>query len=52
MGEILIKNIKGQVIDSFTNKPIKGVNIQILDLSENKNILITPIKICKTDEKR
>lgn len=49
MGEILIKNIKGQVIDSFTNKPIKGVNIQIFDLSENKNILITPIKICKTD---
>ena len=34
MGEILIKNIKGQVIDSFTNKPIKGVNIQIFDLSE------------------
>lgn len=49
MGKIK-KNIKGRVIDSFTNKPIKGVKIKLNDTSTNKDILISgTITSTKTD---
>jgi hypothetical protein len=48
MGEIK-KNIKGRIIDSFTNKPIKGVNIQLNDMSENKDVFTSSPTTVKTD---
>ena len=48
MGEIK-KNIKGRIIDGFTNKPIKGVNIQLNDMSENKDVFISKPTSTKTD---
>lgn len=48
MGEIK-KNITGRIIDSFTNKPIKGVNIQLNDMSENKDVFISTTSTVKTD---
>jgi len=48
MGEIK-KNIKGRIIDGFTNKPIKGVNIQLNDMSENKDVFISTVTSTKTD---
>lgn len=48
MGEIK-KNITGRIVDSFTNKPIKGVNIQLNDMSENKDVFTSTPLTVKTD---
>jgi hypothetical protein len=48
MGEIK-KNITGRIVDSFTNKPIKGVNIQLNDMSENKDVFLSIPTSIKTD---
>jgi hypothetical protein len=48
MGKIK-KSIKGRIIDGFTNKPIKGVKIQLNDMSENKDVFISIVTSVKTD---
>ena len=48
MGKIK-KSIKGRIIDGFTNTPIKGVKIQLNDVSENKDVFTSILTSVKTD---